>query len=138
MSDEIPFANYQYEIYLRGMTGQRPARSLDWRELERDALNLLRRGPRGYIAGAAGLGETMRANREAFDHWRLRPRMLRSATSRSIRGRRRQWSNASRFARIVSPSPAAPAMYPRGPRLSIFSASRSNSRQSSDRAGRCP
>jgi len=84
MSDEIPFANYQYEIYLRGMTGQRPARSLDWRELERDALNLLRRGPRGYIAGAAGLGETMRANREAFDHWRLRPRMLRDVSERSL------------------------------------------------------
>jgi lactate 2-monooxygenase len=84
MSDVVPYANYQYEIYLRGMTGQRPARSLDWRQLERDALNLLRRGPRGYIAGGAGLGETMRANRDAFDHWRLRPRMLRDVSERSL------------------------------------------------------
>src|ERR1700691_3922179 len=84
MTDAVPFANYQYEIYLRGMTGQRPARTLDWRKLERDAMNLLRQGPRGYIEGGAGLGETMRANREAFDHWRLRPRMLRDVSERSM------------------------------------------------------
>jgi lactate 2-monooxygenase len=84
MSDAVPYANYQYEIYLRGITGQRPARTLDWRKLERDAMNLLRQGPRGYIAGGAGLGETMRANREAFDHWRLRPRMLRDVSERSL------------------------------------------------------
>jgi lactate 2-monooxygenase len=84
MSETVPYANYQYEIYLRGMAGKRPARSLDWRQLEHDALNLLQRGPRGYIAGGAGLGETMRANREAFDHWRLRPRMLRDVSERSL------------------------------------------------------
>jgi len=84
MGDAIPYANYQNEIYLRGTTGQRPARTLDWRRLERDASNLLARGPWGYIAGAAGLGETMRANREAFDHWRLRPRMLRDVSERSL------------------------------------------------------
>ncbi len=84
MTDAVPFANYQYEIYLRGMTGQRPTRTLDWRQLERDAMNLLRQGPRGYIEGGAGLGETMRANREAFDHWRLRPRMLRDVSERSL------------------------------------------------------
>src|SRR6202451_3557489 len=84
MTDAVPFANYQYEIYLRGMTGQRPPRTLDWRKLERDAMNLLRRGPRGYIEGGAGLGETMRANREAFDHWRLVPRMLRDVSERTL------------------------------------------------------
>ena len=84
MSDAVPYANYQYEIYLSGMTGKRPARTVDWRKLERDAMNLLRRGPRGYIEGGAGLGETMRANREAFDHWRLRPRMLRDVSERSL------------------------------------------------------
>ena len=84
MSDAVPYANYQYEIYLRGMTGQRPRRTLDWRQLEKDAMNLLRQGPRGYIEGGAGLGETIRANREAFDHWRLRPRMLRDVSERSL------------------------------------------------------
>ncbi len=85
MTDEVPFANYQYEIYLRGMAGRRPARTLDWRRLERDAMNLLREGPRGYIEGGAGLGETMRANREAFDRWRIRPRMLRDVLTRSLK-----------------------------------------------------
>ncbi|HEV3070801.1 MAG TPA: lactate 2-monooxygenase [Solirubrobacteraceae bacterium] len=84
MSDAIPYANYQYEIYLRGMANQRPARTLDWRQLEQDAYNLLRRGPHGYIAGGAGLGETMRANREAFDRWRILPRMLRDVSERSL------------------------------------------------------
>jgi isopentenyl diphosphate isomerase/L-lactate dehydrogenase-like FMN-dependent dehydrogenase len=85
MSDAVPYANYQYEIYLRGMANQRPARTLDWRRLEQDAYNLLRRGPRGYNAGGAGLGETMRANREAFDRWRILPRMLRDVSERSLR-----------------------------------------------------
>jgi lactate 2-monooxygenase len=84
MSEQVPFASYQYEIYLRGMAGQRPARTLDWRQLERDAYRLLPAGPRGYIAGGAGLGETLRANREAFDHWRLSPRMLRDVSQRSL------------------------------------------------------
>jgi lactate 2-monooxygenase len=84
MSDVVPYANYQYEIYLRGLANQRPVRSLDWRQLEQDAYNLLRRGPRGYIAGGAGLGETMRANREAFDRWRILPRMLRDVSVRSL------------------------------------------------------
>ncbi|HWX45632.1 MAG TPA: lactate 2-monooxygenase [Solirubrobacteraceae bacterium] len=84
MSEQVPYANYQYEIYLRGLGGQRPPRPLDWRALERDAYHLLAEGPRGYIAGGAGLGETMRANREAFDHWRLQPRMLRDVSQRSL------------------------------------------------------
>src|SRR5580704_15499854 len=66
------------------MGGQRPARPLDWKSLERDAYRLLAEGPRGYIAGGAGLGESMRANREAFDHWRLAPRMLRDVSERSL------------------------------------------------------
>ncbi len=84
MADQVPLANYQYEIYLRGMAGQRPARTLDWAQLERDAYALLADGPRGYIAGGAGLGETMRANREAFDRWRLAPRMLRDVSERTL------------------------------------------------------
>ncbi len=36
------------------------------------------------MAGAAGSGATARANREAFDHWRIVPRMLREATVRQL------------------------------------------------------
>jgi lactate 2-monooxygenase len=80
-----PYSNYEHEIYVAGMLGGRkPARPLDWRELERDAYAMLPRGPRGYIQGGAGLGETIRANREAFDEWRIVPRMLRDVSERSL------------------------------------------------------
>jgi lactate 2-monooxygenase len=85
MALQPPFSNYEHEIYAAGMLGGRkPARSLDWRELERDAYAMLPRGPRGYIQGGAGLGETIRANREAFDEWRIVPRMLRDVSERSL------------------------------------------------------
>jgi isopentenyl diphosphate isomerase/L-lactate dehydrogenase-like FMN-dependent dehydrogenase len=80
-----PFSNYEHEIYVAGMLGGRkPARPIDWRELERDAYAMLPRGPRGYIQGGAGRGETIRANREAFDDWRIVPRMLRNVSERSL------------------------------------------------------
>jgi isopentenyl diphosphate isomerase/L-lactate dehydrogenase-like FMN-dependent dehydrogenase len=41
-------------------------------------------GPFWYVAGGAGSGATVRANRDAFDRWRLVPRMLRDATNRSL------------------------------------------------------
>ncbi|HEX3691896.1 MAG TPA: alpha-hydroxy-acid oxidizing protein [Solirubrobacteraceae bacterium] len=81
----LPYSNYEHEIYAAGMLAARkPARTLDWRELEASAYALLPRAPRGYIQGGAGLGETMRANREAFDAWRIVPRMLRDVSERSL------------------------------------------------------
>jgi lactate 2-monooxygenase len=77
MALQPPFSNYEHEIYAAGMLAARkPARTLDWRELEASAYAMLPRGPRGYIQGGAGLGETIRANREAFDDWRIVPRTL--------------------------------------------------------------
>ncbi len=80
-----PFSNYEHEIYASSMlAGRNPARPLDWRELERDAYAMLSRGPRGYIQGGAGRGHTIRANREAFDEWRIVPRMLRDVSERTL------------------------------------------------------
>ncbi len=85
MAIDPPFSAYEHEIYAAGMlAGRKPARSLDWRELERDAYAMLSRGPRGYIQGGAGRGHTIRANREAFDEWRIVPRMLRDVSERSL------------------------------------------------------
>jgi lactate 2-monooxygenase len=85
MPVQPPFSNYEHELYAAGMlAGRKPARPVDWRELERDAYAMLPRGPRGYIQGGAGLGETIRANREAFDEWRIAPRMLRDVSERSL------------------------------------------------------
>jgi isopentenyl diphosphate isomerase/L-lactate dehydrogenase-like FMN-dependent dehydrogenase len=85
VAPQLPFSNYEHEIYAAGMLAARkPARTLDWRELEASAYAMLPRGPRGYIQGGAGLGETIRANREAFDRWRIVPRMLRDVSERTL------------------------------------------------------
>jgi lactate 2-monooxygenase len=85
MTLQPPYSNYEHEIYVAGMLGGRkPARPVDWRELERDAYAMLSRGPRGYIQGGAGRGDTIRANRKAFDEWRIVPRMLKDVSERSL------------------------------------------------------
>ncbi len=85
MALDPPFSNYEHEIYAASMlAGRKPSRPVDWRELERDAYAMLSRGPRGYIQGGAGRGHTIRANREAFDEWRIVPRMLRDVSERSL------------------------------------------------------
>src|SRR3984957_1437749 len=85
MALQPPYSNYEHEIYVAGMLGGRkPARPVDWRELERDAYAMLSRVPRGYIKGGAGRGHTIRANREAFDEWRIVPRMLKDVSERSL------------------------------------------------------
>ncbi len=78
-----PLSIYSSEIYLRGMAGERPALPTDLTALEGYAQERMAPEPFWYAAGAAGSGATYRANREAFDHWRLVPRMLTGATQRT-------------------------------------------------------
>ena len=79
-----PFAAYQGEIYLHGLAGTVPDFTTDPGALEESARQRLEPGPFWYVAGAAGTGATARANREAFDRWRIVPRMLRDATTRDL------------------------------------------------------
>src|SRR6187397_1457470 len=62
----------QNAIYISGGP-EWPITSEDW---EARAAETLQAGPFGYIAGGAGSEATMRANLEAFERRRLRPRML--------------------------------------------------------------
>jgi lactate 2-monooxygenase len=78
----VPFAAYGAEIYLQGLSGQRPALPTDPARLEAAARSVLDDGAFGYVAGGAGAGATMRANRTAFDRYGLVPRMLRDTTTR--------------------------------------------------------
>jgi lactate 2-monooxygenase len=78
----VPFAAYGAEIYLQGLSGQRPALPTDPARLEAAARSVLDDGAFGYVAGGAGAGATMRANRTAFDRYGLVPRMLRDTTAR--------------------------------------------------------
>jgi len=78
------WANYQNEIYLQGLGGVTPPFSTDPTALEGAARELLDSGPFSYVAGGAGSATTVRANRSAFDRWRLVPRMLNGATERDL------------------------------------------------------
>ncbi|GAB2787932.1 lactate 2-monooxygenase [Amycolatopsis magusensis] len=78
------FGGYQNEIYLQGLGGAKPLFSTDPTKLEESAANLLDPGPYAYVAGGAGSAATVRANREAFDRWRIVPRMLTGATDRKL------------------------------------------------------
>ena len=71
----------QNAIYIAQQPPEWPVAAEDW---ERAAEERLDPGAFGYIAGGAGSEETMRANREAFRRWRLRPRMLAGNAARDI------------------------------------------------------
>jgi lactate 2-monooxygenase len=79
-----PFANYQNEIYLAGTGGQRPPFTTDLAGLEAAARQVLDPQAFGYVAGSAGTGSTARANRAAFERWRIVPRMLRDVSERDL------------------------------------------------------
>ncbi|TMK70262.1 MAG: lactate 2-monooxygenase [Actinobacteria bacterium] len=72
----------QIEIYVGGVRGRRPSVPADSAKLERFAQRVLRPEAFAYLAGGAGLEETMRANREAFERRRIVPRMLRDVSTR--------------------------------------------------------
>lgn len=82
MTDAIPLANHQNEIYLAGLAGTTPSLPIAWDALERRAAEMMEPGAHGYVAGGAGSEDTMRANREAFARWRIVPRMLRDVDTR--------------------------------------------------------
>jgi len=81
---EQPLANYQYEIYLRGMAGERPDLPLSYEGMRRQAKRTLSLGAYGYVAGGAGAEATVRANRAAFGRWQIVPRMLRDIAAREL------------------------------------------------------
>ena len=72
----------QTSIYARGVSGDRPRVPTDATQLEERAREAMTPEAFAYIAGGAGTGATMRANRAAFDRWRIVPRMLRDVAER--------------------------------------------------------
>jgi lactate 2-monooxygenase len=72
----------QTSIYLGGISGQTPRVPVDAVKLEAKARRALSKEAFAYIAAGAGGGATIRANRVAFDRWRIVPRMLRDVSER--------------------------------------------------------
>jgi lactate 2-monooxygenase len=71
----------QNAIYIAREPPEWPVAPEDW---ERAAEEKLEPGPFGYVAGGAGGESTMRANLDAFERWRIRPRMLSGNVQRDL------------------------------------------------------
>ncbi|MCV0396545.1 MAG: alpha-hydroxy-acid oxidizing protein [Rhizobiaceae bacterium] len=74
----------QTEIYVTGVGGTRPRVPVMPAELEAKASRRMSREAAAYIVGGAGTGQTMRANRAAFDRIELAPRVLEHVASRDL------------------------------------------------------
>src|SRR5690242_19429371 len=78
------FADYQLEIYFRGLTGERPEIPVAFAELEARARTALPPDVWSYVAGVAGNEFSQNANVTAFDRYGLIPRMLAGAVERDL------------------------------------------------------
>ncbi|WP_254765855.1 alpha-hydroxy-acid oxidizing protein [Salinilacihabitans rarus] len=73
------------EVYTQGMlAGQPPSLPPSYETLEAAAEEALDPEAFAYVAGSAGAERTERANRTAFERWRIVPRMLRDVASRDL------------------------------------------------------
>lgn len=72
----------QSEIYLAGVAGKRPTVPVDPARLEQAAAAAMSDEAFAYVAGGAGTESTVRENREAFERWRIVPRVLRDVSAR--------------------------------------------------------
>src|SRR5581483_7932952 len=71
----------QLQVYLAGLQGQQPAVPISPQALEQRANEQMTPQARGYLSG---MDDTMRANRAAFERWRIVPRMLRDISQRDL------------------------------------------------------
>ena len=76
-----PWGDHQFSIYLEGMEDRYPSLPMGYGAMARAAKKLLDQRAYWYVAGGAGI-ETMRANRNALQHWAIVPRMLRDCSQR--------------------------------------------------------
>jgi isopentenyl-diphosphate delta-isomerase len=86
MSDDSkPHAEHRRaEVFLAGRAGEKPAYPFSSEELRAAAEEALDDEAWAYLAGGAGAERTAAANREAFDRWAIRPRVLRGVESTDL------------------------------------------------------
>lgn len=78
------FAHYQNTIYEDGVRGVKPSLPIKIEDLEAMARETLSPEAYHYIAGGAGSESTVRSNLQAFERWRIVPRMLRDVSQRDL------------------------------------------------------
>lgn len=71
-------------VYRAGVLGRRPAVPTDFATLEERAHQEMSPRAWAYVAGGAGEGSTMAANRAAFERWRIVPRMAAGHPARDL------------------------------------------------------
>ncbi|MBV8483159.1 MAG: alpha-hydroxy-acid oxidizing protein, partial [Verrucomicrobia bacterium] len=74
----------QQSIFVRGLGHMVSRVPVDFSALEERARRVMTKRGFAYAAGAAGSERTMDANREAFDRWRIVPRMLCDVSRRDL------------------------------------------------------
>jgi lactate 2-monooxygenase len=80
------YGEYQLSLYAKGiLQGIKPEITTDSNKLREQAKKVMRPEAYNYIAGGAGEGATMDANRLAFRQWKIVPRMLRPTVPRDLK-----------------------------------------------------
>jgi isopentenyl diphosphate isomerase/L-lactate dehydrogenase-like FMN-dependent dehydrogenase len=79
-----PGMQRQMDVYLAGLSGQKPQQPVAVEELAQKVKEILTREAYDYVAGGAGSEDTLRANRQAFERWRIVPRFLRNVAERDL------------------------------------------------------
>jgi lactate 2-monooxygenase len=80
--DRYSAPDWQKEIYVNGFAGNKLSIKTSFEKLERRAKKKLDKKAFAYIAGGAGNESTMVGNRNAFEQWKIVPRMLRDVSTR--------------------------------------------------------
>ncbi|HLH49090.1 MAG TPA: alpha-hydroxy-acid oxidizing protein [Roseiarcus sp.] len=78
------YGDYQNEIYLKGLYGQKPKLPVDFRSLEAKAAAALAPSVLSYVQGGCGDEQTQNLNAAAFARWGLVPRMMVDTSTRDL------------------------------------------------------
>src|SRR5215203_3873986 len=93
----MAYSDFEFEIYLQGLSGVLPSLPMSFAELEAKAHAAMSPSLWSYVAGGSGDERTQRVNVTAFDNWGLMPRMFVGAIERDL---------AVEFLGLSLPSPA--------------------------------
>lgn len=78
------YGDHYRSIYLKGLAGEKPELPVSWADLEAAAEETMEPAAADYVYATAGTGDTYRENRDAFERWRIVPRMLRDVAERDL------------------------------------------------------
>src|SRR5258708_13380615 len=80
----MAFGDYQFEIYLQGLSGIVPSLPMSYAEWEAKAEAAMSPSIWSYVSGGAGDERAQRVNRTAFDGWGLMRRMFNAHRERDL------------------------------------------------------